>query len=117
MRQQQVKKARQRRQLPGFTAVILSPMMTRSLSLATALLLLPAVICRAQRMPDGDYPRIHDPSTVVEDKDGVWCLSTGQGAHRLKREADGRWRKMAPLISEFPAWHKVEVPENKGHLW
>jgi arabinan endo-1,5-alpha-L-arabinosidase len=71
----------------------------------------------AQGWEGGDYPRIHDPSTVVEDTGGVWCLSTGQGIHVLKREPDGRWRKMAPLFEEFPAWHKVEVPGNKGHLW
>jgi arabinan endo-1,5-alpha-L-arabinosidase len=71
----------------------------------------------AQGWERGDYPRIHDPSTVVEDKGAVWCLSTGQGIHLLKREPDERWRKAAPLFQEFPAWHKTEVPSNKGHLW
>lgn len=82
-----------------------------------AVLLLPAMTCRAQRLPEGDYPRIHDPSTVVVEKGEAWCLSTGQGIHLLKREAHGRWKKMAPLFTEFPAWHKVEVPKNTGHLW
>lgn len=87
------------------------------------LLLLPGLVlglirpAAAQGWEGGDYPRIHDPSTVVEDRGGVWCLSTGQGVHLLKREADGRWKKAGPAFKEPPAWHKVEVPENKGHLW
>lgn len=97
---------------------VTSSAMIRFLPLASALLLLPVLPGRAQRPPEGDYPRIHDPSTVVEEKGDAWCLCTGQGVHLLKREADGRWRRMAPLFKEtFPAWHKVEVPANKGHLW
>lgn len=86
--------------------------------------LLIACLIRATTLPSpaqgwegSDYPRIHDPSTVVEDKGSVWCLGTGQGIHLLKHEPDGRWRKAAPLFKEFPAWHKTEVPANKGHLW
>ncbi|WP_052573267.1 arabinan endo-1,5-alpha-L-arabinosidase [Haloferula sp. BvORR071] len=90
--------------------------MIRFLPLAIALLL-PAMACHAQRLPEGDYPRIHDPSTLVEEKGDAWCLSTGQGIQLMKREPDGRWKKMASLFTEFPAWHKTEVPANKGHLW
>ena len=99
----------------GFSGV--TRIMVRRLLLAVALPLLGSVSSQAQGWEAGDYPRIHDPSTVVEDRGGVWCLSTGQGIHLLKREDDGRWRKAAPLFQEFPAWHKAEVPDNKGHLW
>ena len=73
------------------------------------LLLLPGLVlglirpAAAQGWEGGDYPRVHDPSTVVEDRDGVWCLGTGQGIHLLKREPDGCWRKVGPLFGEFPA--------------
>jgi arabinan endo-1,5-alpha-L-arabinosidase len=99
--------------LPSVTGI----MVRCRLLLAAALLLLGSGRSLAQGWDGGDYPRIHDPSTVVEDKGGVWCLGTGQGIHLLKREPDGRWRKMAPLFREFPGWHKAEVPANKGHLW
>ncbi|RYD68320.1 MAG: arabinan endo-1,5-alpha-L-arabinosidase [Verrucomicrobiaceae bacterium] len=71
----------------------------------------------AQFRADDPYPRIHDPSTVVTEGGEAWCLSTGVGIHLLHREADGRWKREAPLYREYPAWHKVEVPENKEHLW
>ena len=96
---------------------VTSAMVRCRLVLAIAFLLLGSGRSPAQGWERGDYPRIHDPSTVVEDKGGVWCLSTGQGIHLLKRENDGRWKKVAPLFEGFPAWHKVEVPGNKGHLW
>ncbi|MCW1884409.1 arabinan endo-1,5-alpha-L-arabinosidase [Luteolibacter flavescens] len=72
---------------------------------------------RAQVPRDETYPRIHDPSTVVEENGATWCLSTGNGVLLLKREQDGRWKREAPLFKDYPAWHKTEVPENKGHLW
>ncbi len=112
---ERVKKARQRRQLRRDTTVTI-PAMIRFLPLATALLL-SALPCLAQFARDESYPRIHDPSTVVEEKGDAWCLCTGQGIYLLKREADGRWRKVAPLFKDFPAWHKTEVPKNTGHLW
>ena len=71
----------------------------------------------AQFRPDDPYPRIHDPSTVVTEKGETWSLCTGNGLHLLHREDDGRWKRVAPLFREYPAWHKTEVPENKGHLW
>ncbi|WP_193214275.1 family 43 glycosylhydrolase [Luteolibacter marinus] len=77
-------------------------------------LILPAA---AQFRRDDPYPRIHDPSTVVEDHGSVWCLSTGGGIDLLKREADGRWRRAARVFEKFPEWHQKEVPANRGHLW
>ena len=98
-------------------ANVYSSMVCGRLILLTVAQLLSTGRSAAQHPRDGDYPRIHDPSTVVGDKGAVWCLSTGQGIHLLKREPDGRWRKAAPLFQEFPAWHKTEVPANRGHLW
>lgn len=71
----------------------------------------------AQFRPDEPYPRIHDPSTVVMENGDTWCLSTGHGVLLLRREQDGRWKWEAPVFRGYPAWHKAEVPENKGHLW
>ena len=72
----------------------------------------------AQFRRDDPYPRIHDPSTVVDDAGGTWCLSTGQGVLLLKREAGDKWKREGSLFQDnFPAWHKTEVPANKGHLW
>jgi arabinan endo-1,5-alpha-L-arabinosidase len=71
----------------------------------------------AAQMRDHPYPAIHDPSTVVMEKDDAWCLSTGHGIHLLRREKDGRWKKEASVFREYPAWHRAEVPGNKGHLW
>lgn len=71
----------------------------------------------AQFRWDEPYPRIHDPSTVVMEGKDAWCVATGNGVNLLRREADGRWKREAPLFRDYPAWHKVEVPENKGHLW
>ncbi|MEK7949004.1 arabinan endo-1,5-alpha-L-arabinosidase [Luteolibacter soli] len=81
------------------------------------LFLAAALPLAAQFRPDDPYPRIHDPSTVVTEGAEAWCLCTGMGISLLHRENDGRWKREAPLFREYPAWHKTEVPENKGHLW
>lgn len=44
-------------------------------------------------------------------------VCTGHGVPLLKREPDGRWKREGLLFSEYPQWHKQEVPENRGHLW
>src|SRR5690606_12306032 len=71
----------------------------------------------AQFRPDDPYPAIHDPSTVVEDGGRVLCLATGHGVRLLRREEDGRWKREASLFTDYPAWHRAEVPANRGHLW
>ena len=82
------------------------------------LVLLASVLpATAQFRRNDPYPRVHDPSTVVEEAGGVWCLSTGTGVDLLKREKDGRWKRAARIFEEYPAWHKKEVPANRGHLW
>ncbi len=81
------------------------------------LLLAWALPCAAQSRRDDPYPRIHDPSTVAEESGGVWTLCTGHGVPILKREADGRWKREAVIFRDYPAWHRQEVPANKGHLW
>ena len=88
--------------------------MLRPLLLASLAFILPAA---AQFHRDDPYPRIHDPSTVVDDAGSTWMLCTGHGVPLLKREADGRWKREGLLFSEYPAWHKQEIPENRGHLW
>lgn len=88
--------------------------MLRLLLLATLALTLPSI---AQFHRDEPYPRIHDPSTVVDDGSGTWMLCTGHGVPLLKREADGRWKREGVLFSTYPDWHKKEVPQNRGHLW
>lgn len=71
----------------------------------------------AQFRPDDPYPAIHDPSTVVEEGGRVLCLATGHGVRLLRREEDGRWKREASLFTDYPAWHRAEVPANRGHLW
>jgi len=88
--------------------------MLRQLLLAILSLILPAT---AQSRRDEPYPRIHDPSTVVNDAGSTWMLCTGHGVPLLKREADGRWKRESRLFREYPEWHKKEIPENRGHLW
>lgn len=88
--------------------------MLRLLFLATLSLILPAA---AQFRRDEPYPRIHDPSTLVDDAGSTWMLCTGHGVPLLKREADGRWKREDVLFHEYPEWHKQEVPGNRGHLW
>jgi len=89
--------------------------MTWRLLLAALFIILP---CAAQFRWDDPYPRIHDPSTVVEDARATWMLCTGHGIPTLKREADGRWKREALLFpGNFPPWHKTEVPASRGHLW
>ena len=88
--------------------------MLRQLLLAILSLILPAA---AQSRRDEPYPRIHDPSTVVNDAGSTWMLCTGHGVPLLKREADGRWKRESRLFREYPEWHRKEIPENRGHLW
>lgn len=89
-------------------------MISRSLTLLT---ILATTLPLAAQFREEDYPKVHDPSTVVMEGGDKWCLGTGNGLHLLRQEADGRWKREAPLFREFPGWHKTEVPENKGHLW
>lgn len=65
----------------------------------------------------GEEPPIHDPSTVGLERGAGWCLSTGQGLPLLRRGEDGGWHRQGPLFRDLPAWHRIEVPENRGHLW
>ena len=88
--------------------------MTRRVLLLALSSLLPA---SGQQWRDDPYPRIHDPSTVVEEGGKTWMLCTGHGVPLLRREANGRWKREAALFHDYPAWHKKEVPENRGHLW
>ncbi len=63
-------------------------------------------------------PRLHDPSTVVEEKGVTWCFSTGNGVSVLKRDDSG-WKHAGEMFRrhELPGWHREKVPENRGHLW
>lgn len=88
--------------------------MTRRVLLLILCSLLPV---SAQFRRDDPYPRIHDPSTVVVEGGSTWMLCTGHGVPLLRREADGRWKRETVVFRDYPAWHKKEVPENRGHLW
>lgn len=81
------------------------------------ILMLAVATASGQLRRDDPYPPIHDPSTVVGEGGVVRCLATGHGVHLLRREEDGRWRREASVFKEYPGWHGVEVPANRGHLW
>jgi len=90
---------------------MLSRMLLIGLALGTA--------AHAQLRDRSPYPRVHDPSTIVEEGGDAWCFSTGMGVSLLKRDEDGRWRRAGSVFERgaTPEWHRKEVPENRGHLW
>lgn len=82
------------------------------------IVLLTGITAAPGQAPRNDrYPPIHDPSTVVREDGGVWSLATGNGVTILRRDDAGRWRREGALFRELPAWHKEQVPGNRGHLW
>lgn len=63
--------------------------------------------------------RIHDPSTILREGEHYYFFSTGQGVSLIKEQTDGRWLNSARVFEQdkLPAWHKEQVPANRGHLW
>jgi arabinan endo-1,5-alpha-L-arabinosidase len=61
--------------------------------------------------------RVHDPSTIVKEGDAYWFFCTGNGVNAYHSRDLTKWERSRPVFTEFPAWHREVVPEQKGHLW
>lgn len=72
----------------------------------------------AAEAPRKREPLVHDPSTVVSERNHAWFFSTGQGVAVSKQDGT-QWKFEGSIFSreKLPAWHKEAVPENTGHLW
>lgn len=82
-------------------------------------LLLSGPFLPAQERPRRDPERVHDPSTVLREKDHVYFFSTGHGISLMREQPDGRWLQAGRVFERdtLPAWHREKVPDNRGHLW
>ena len=69
------------------------------------------------RRPAGYPPRFHDPSTPVKEGSQWWIFATGNGISVRKSGDLRNWDESAPVLKEYPKWHKEIVPDHKGHLW
>ena len=60
---------------------------------------------------------IHDPSTIIRDKDHFYVFGTGRGI-RVKSSPDLlHWTELGPVFSNAPAWTKKAVPRFHGYFW
>lgn len=83
------------------------------------LLLLSSDFLFAQGPPRRDPERVHDPSTVLQEKGQPFFFCTGHGVTLIREQADGQWLHAGHVFErdDLPAWHREKVPANRGHLW
>ncbi len=61
---------------------------------------------------------VHDPSTIVKDKDTYWSFNTGNGLPSHFSKDLITWQNGPPVFSERPAWIADVVPGNRGlNFW
>ncbi|WP_431103628.1 arabinan endo-1,5-alpha-L-arabinosidase [Roseateles noduli] len=69
----------------------------------------PADAAAAMEDPAG----AHDPTLI--ERDGVFhVFATGQGIQHLRSEDGRRWRRLAPVLTQAPAWWAEAVPAHRG---
>jgi arabinan endo-1,5-alpha-L-arabinosidase len=66
-----------------------------------------------------DPERVHDPSTIVSIGGVNRCFVTGPGIPVMREEPSGKWMREGRVFAEgdYPAWHNLDVPGNRGFLW
>ena len=62
-------------------------------------------------------PRVHDPSTIIQEGGDYWFFCTGMGVTAYRSRDLTTWTRERPVFETMPAWHREVVPEQKGHLW
>lgn len=72
---------------------------------------------RRRRPWDPSKPRVHDPSTIVHEKDRYWLFYTGGGVGSLWSSDLETWHQGPPIFERPPAWVNDIVPEHRGHFW
>ena len=61
--------------------------------------------------------RVHDPSTIVKDKNEYWFFSTGQGITSRHSTDLVHWEIGPRVFSTAPSWTTNAVPGHRGHFW
>jgi len=64
-----------------------------------------------------DAPRVHDPSTIVHDKDEYWLFATGPGVRSFHSAHLMRWLPGPPVLPSPPAWTHDVASDNRGYFW
>ncbi len=62
--------------------------------------------------------RVHDPVMIKQDGQ-YYIFSTGRGVS-IKTSSDRiHWKREGRVFDsvDLPAWHREDIPEQKGHLW
>jgi arabinan endo-1,5-alpha-L-arabinosidase len=60
--------------------------------------------------------RVHDPSTIVKDKDEYWIFYTGRGIPSYHSKDLVEWEPGPRVFSNAPPWIAAAVPANRGGL-
>ena len=63
------------------------------------------------------FPRMHDPSTIIRCKGDYWVFSTGNGIRSARSKDLVAWTAGPIVFPKTPAWVGKEVPGQKGHFW
>lgn len=84
------------------------------------LLLISAIEMNAQSPSNpmqGDL-RVHDP-VLIKDGATYYVFHTGRGISIKKSPDRIHWERAGSVFGreELPAWHREDIPEQKGHLW
>ena len=62
-------------------------------------------------------PRVHDPSTIVKDKDEYWIFFTGRGVGSLRSKDLVHWQPGPPVFADPPDWITDVAARQRGHFW
>lgn len=75
----------------------------------------PALAAKLERLGKRGV-RVHDPSTIVKEKDVYWTFYTGRGTPSFFSKDLLTWTAGPRVFTNAPAWVKEAVPNNRGGL-
>lgn len=61
--------------------------------------------------------RVHDPSTIVKDKDDYWVFYTGRGVPSWRSKDLVKWEAGPAVFPQPPAWVAQTIPGNRNSFW
>jgi arabinan endo-1,5-alpha-L-arabinosidase len=85
-------------------------------------------LCAIQTLAQSDSPtnrldllgsrhvRVHDPSTIVRDRDEYWIFYTGRGTPSFRSKDLFTWTAGPRIFTNAPPWVQQTVPNNRGGL-
>lgn len=74
---------------------------------------------QTNRRPRRPANSVHDP-VMIKEGDTYYVLATGQGVTVKASKDKINWENRPAIFPDslsLPAWHRADIPEQRGHLW